>query len=198
MRIVLVSRFAVIGAYQRWLEALAAALRQELVVIAPPYWRREDGSIQSLMDRHTNGYRLLITPARHNGNAARHYYPWLRWLLAEVRPNLLHLDSSPEQAATTRGIRLATRAGIPVIFHATHALTRHPTPASWWRERYTYTYASGAIADSAATLATLRHRGWHGPAIVIPIPGADPATWETLAQQMDAFYRERLTNPGSS
>jgi|GEM_PF-5099185 hypothetical protein len=188
MRVLLVSRFAIMGTYQRWLETLAACMQGELVVIIPPYWRATGGQIERLIDRHTHGYQLIVTPIRHNGSATRHYYPHLGQLLASIRPDLLHLDSCAEQAATTHGIRLAIRAGIPAIFHMERRSDRRRSPLHWWREHYTYTHARGAIVDDLDTQTILRHRGWHGPTAIIPYHDLHPDRFALLAQEIYAFY----------
>jgi hypothetical protein len=194
MRILLVSRFVIMAAYQRWLEALAAQPSIELVVITPPYWRMTDGHIEQLTGRYTRGYSLIITPVRHNGSITRHYYPLLQRLLTETCPDLLHLDSGPECATTLRGIQLASRVRVPVIFRMEQGFPRQRSLLAHWRGRYTCAHASGAIADNDTTLAALRRYGWHSPAVVIPPPehATNFEQIEIRAQQTCAFYREQI------
>ena len=58
MRIALVSKACLVGAYQRKLEELAALPDIDLTVIVPPSWRDERGTI-ALEREHVNGYRLI-------------------------------------------------------------------------------------------------------------------------------------------
>ena len=61
MRIAIVSKALIVGAYQTKLEAIAGLPGIELTAIVPPSWR-EGGHIQRLEVAYTRGYRLITAP----------------------------------------------------------------------------------------------------------------------------------------
>ncbi|MGC9335378.1 MAG: glycosyl transferase family 1, partial [Anaerolineae bacterium] len=67
MRVLMVSKACLVGAYQRKLEELAAQPGMELTVVVPPYWRDEWGRIE-LERQHTTGYELLVESMALNGH----------------------------------------------------------------------------------------------------------------------------------
>ena len=86
MRVLMVSKALVVGAYQRKAEEIAR-LGVDLVVLTPPAWRDRRGS-QRMRPVHTEGSTLRAIPIRGNGNFHFHYYPTLG---KELRLALIHI-----------------------------------------------------------------------------------------------------------
>ena len=76
MRVLMVSKACIHGAYQRKLEELARC-GAELTVVVPPSWRDHGGQVFQLDRRHTQGYRLAVEPLALNGHFHTHFYPRL-------------------------------------------------------------------------------------------------------------------------
>jgi glycosyltransferase involved in cell wall biosynthesis len=172
MRVLMVSKALVVGAYQRKAEEIAR-LGVELVVLTPPVWRDRRGA-QTLQARHTRGYTLRAIPIRFNGNFHLHHYPTLKQELRAIAPDVLHFDEEPYNLATWHALRLAHQAGIPATFFTWQNLyRRYPFPFSAF-ERANYRAARVAIAGNQDAAAVLRRKGFTGALAVIPQFGVDP------------------------
>ncbi|BAL98495.1 MULTISPECIES: glycosyltransferase [Caldilinea] len=173
MRVLLVSKAMVVGAYQRKAEEIAA-LGVELVVLTPPSWRDRRGA-QALQPVYTSGYQLRSIPIRFNGAFHVHFYPTLPSEIRRIAPDLLHMDEEPYNFATWLALRAAQRQRIPALFFTwQNLLRRYPPPFSWF-ERNNYTAAVAAIAGSQEAADVLRRKGYAGKLAVIPQFGVDPA-----------------------
>lgn len=173
MRVLLLSKAFVVGAYQRKLEAMAACPGLDLTVAVPPAWR--DGREATVLERaYLTGYRLVVTPVRFNGHFHLHYYPGLARLLAEARPELVHIDEEPYNFATWHAQRLARRAGAKTLFFSWQNLARtYPWPFSAF-ERAVLRHSDAAIAGNQEAVTVWRAKGYTGPLPVIPQVGVDP------------------------
>lgn len=173
MRVLLISKACVVGAYQRKLEAMAACPDLALTVAVPPAWRDERGLI--VLERaYTTGYQLVVEPLRFNGHFHLHYYPRLARLIAQVQPDLVHIDEEPYNFATWHAQRLARRAGAKTIFFTWQNLRRdYPWPFSAF-ERSVLRHADAAIAGNQEAVTVWRAKGYAGPMPVIPQFGVDP------------------------
>jgi glycosyltransferase involved in cell wall biosynthesis len=182
LKVLLVSKALVVGAYQRKLEELARQREIELVAAVPPSWRDGlFGPAAPLHKAHTQGYRLLVAPVRFNGDFHLHYYPTLPRLLAELRPDVLHMDEEPYNLATWLALRAAQRQGIPSLFFAWQNLKRsYPWPFRHF-EKANYAIARYAIAGNPTADRVLREKGYAGPSAVIPQFGVDPALFSPVA-----------------
>ena len=173
MRVLMVSKALVVGAYQRKLEELAALPGIELSVAVPPSWR-EQGHEMRLTRSYTEGYSLLETPIRLNGHYHVHYYPELPALLDRLRPDVLHIDEEPYNLATWLAIRAAERRGILSLFYAwQNILQRYPPPFRWLEADVLRRAALG-IAGNKDGAEVLRAKGYAGPMRVIRQFGIDP------------------------
>lgn len=173
MRVVLLSKAMVVGAYQRKAEAMAQAEDLTLIVLVPPAWRDERGTMP-LERAHTRGYTLLVEPIALNGHYHLHFYPGLSRRLRMLRPDLLHIDEEPYNLATWHALRAAKALGIPAIFFSwQNLLRRYPPPFCYW-EGEVLRRADGAIAGSETTARVWRAKGYAGPMAVIPQFGVDP------------------------
>lgn len=184
LRVVMVSKALVVGAYQRKAEEIAR-LGVELTVITPPAWRDSRGE-QKAEARHTAGYDLRVAPVRLMGNFHLHFYPTLGRELARLRPDVLHMDEEPYNLATWLALRAAARLGVKPLFFTWQNLDRRYPPPFRQMEQGCYRTARAAIAGSAAAAAVLRAKGYAGPLAVIPQFGVDPEQFRPAAQRDEA------------
>jgi glycosyltransferase involved in cell wall biosynthesis len=178
LKVILVSKALVVGAYQRKLEELARQLGVELVAVVPPLWRDGlFGPATHLQRAHMEGYKLIVAPAHLNGNFHLHYYPTLPRILAEVRPDVLHMDEEPYNLATWLALRAAQRHGVPSLFFSWQNLKRvYPWPFRHF-ERTNYAIARYAIAGNPTAARVLQQKGYAGTLAVIPQFGVDPTLY---------------------
>jgi len=173
MRVLMISKACIAGAYQKKLEEIASR-GVDLTVIVPPYWRDDAGRRVPLERRHTNGYRLVDTPMALNGQFHFHFYPGLATLIREARPDLIHIDEEPYNVATVHALWLAQRSGARTLFFTWQNLNRaYPLPFRLI-EQYVYRNIGGALAGNRDAVEVLRAKGYAGPAWVIPQFGVDP------------------------
>ena len=172
MRVVMVSKALVVGAYQRKAEELAR-LGVELTVLIPPAWGDRRGR-QSAERLHTEGYSLRVIPLRFNGNFHLHYYPTLARELVALRPDVLHMDEEPYNLSTWLALRAAGQAGARATFFTWQNLyRRYPQPFAAM-EQANYTRSPIAIAGNQEAAKVLRRKGYTGEIAVIPQFGVDP------------------------
>jgi glycosyltransferase involved in cell wall biosynthesis len=176
----MISKALVMGAYQRKLEELAALPGMDLTAIVPPSWRESSGT--SVLDpAHTSGYRLIVSPLALNGRFHLHFYPNLGHVLAELRPDILHMDEEPYNLATWHALRIGQSVGARSLFFTWQSLDRdYPWPFARF-ERANYARAAYAIAGNQAAAGVLQAKGYAGPVAVIPQFGVDPEIFAPAA-----------------
>jgi glycosyltransferase involved in cell wall biosynthesis len=173
LRVTMISKACIVGAYQTKLEHIAAHEDIDLTVIVPPRWREGD-RIQHLERAHTTGYRLVVTPMVFNASFHLHFYPRLRAILRESRPHVCHVDEEPYNLATYLALRAARDQGAKTLFFTwQNLLRRYPFPFCAM-ERFVHHHADAAIAGSCGASTVLRDKGYEGPLRVIPQFGVDP------------------------
>ena len=173
MRVMMVSKACVVGAYQAKLEELARLPDMDLTVVVPPYWRDEQGVVE-LERRHTAGYDLLVEPMAFNGNYHLHLYPGLGKRINQLQPDLVHIDEEPYNVATAHALWLARRAGARSLFFSwQNILRRYPLPFRLI-ERYVLGRADYCIAGNQESANVWSAKGYRGPLAVIPQFGVDP------------------------
>ncbi len=190
MRVLMLSKALVVGAYQTKLEEIARQPDIELIVAVPPYWR--EGKQRIVLERlHTQGYELVTLDMALNGHYHLHVYPALAGLVRRVRPHVFHIDEEPYNLATWHALRVGQRAGARCLFFTWQNLYRAQT----WNlaQRYVLSHADGAIAGNADAAAILRRRGFTRPLVVIPQFGVDPAIYRPLP---DARAQRSALLPG--
>ena len=151
----MLSKACVVGQYQKKLEELAKYSDLELTVVVPPFWRDERG-IVPLERAHTHGYTLLVEPMRFNGQFHFHYYPTLPKILRRVRPDLVHIDEEPYNAATFHALRAAQHVHAQTLFFTWQNLLRQYPPPFSWMESYVLQHSDYAIAGTAEAAQVLR------------------------------------------
>lgn len=179
MRVLMLSKALVVGAYQTKLEEIARQPGIELTVAVPPFWR--EGSQRIAVQRaHTQGYELVVLDMALNGHFHLHWYPRLGDLLRRVRPDVFHIDEEPYNLATLHALRLGQKVGARCLFFTWQNIYR----AGRWNlmERYVLSHADGAIAGNADAAAILRRKGFTRPLAVIPQFGVDPGIYAPRAE----------------
>lgn len=172
MRVVMLSKACIVGAYQRKLEEIAA-LGVELTVLVPPSWR-ESGRETVLERAHTSGYALEVLPIALNGHFHLHFYPGLGRALRRLRPDICHIDEEPYNLATFLALRQARAAGARTLFFTWQNLPRRYPPPFRTMEAYVLRHAGYALVGNQEAEAVLRAKGYRGPAALIPQFGVDP------------------------
>ncbi|MEJ5197411.1 MAG: glycosyltransferase [Anaerolineae bacterium] len=173
MRVVMVSKALVVGAYQRKLEELARLPDVELIAIVPPAWHDRRGRV-AVERAHVRGYELVVAPIAFNGSYHFHFYPTLGRILRRLHPDIVHMDEEPYNAATWQGLRLAEAIGARGLFFTWQNLNRrYPWPFRFF-EQANYRRARWAIAGNRAAADVLAAKGYRGPITVIPQFGVDP------------------------
>lgn len=173
MRVLMVSKACVVGAYQRKLEEIGRHADVALTVVVPPAWQ-EAGRSLTLEREYTQGYRLVVEPMALNGRFHLHFYPRLGRRIRDVQPDIIHIDEEPYNLATFQTIWLSQRAGIKTLFFTWQNIYRRYPPPFSWMERYVLQRANAAIAGNQAAVQVLRAKGYAGPIEVIPQFGVDP------------------------
>ena len=194
MKVLMVSKALVVGAYQRKLEELARQPGIELAAVVPPGWRDGPlGPMTVLSRTHTAGYRLIVAPLRFNGQFHLHYYPTLGRLISEWQPDVLHMDEEPYNLATWLALRTAERqaAGrVASLFFTWQNLRRdYPWPFRHF-ERANYKRASYAIAGNPTASKVLREKGYAGAIFVIPQFGVDPDLFSPAREDLPGQRRD--------
>jgi glycosyltransferase involved in cell wall biosynthesis len=173
LRVLMISKACIIGAYQKKLEELACFDDVELTVIVPPYWRDERG-VMPLEQVYTQGYQFIVEPMLLNGHFHLHFYPSLGKHVRRLQPDIVHIDEEPYNVATLQAMRLAKRAGAKALFFTWQNLKRtYPFPFSYI-ESYNLKKADYAIAGNQEAVEVWRGKGYKGPIRVIPQFGVDP------------------------
>ena len=180
MRVVLISKALIVGAYQTKAEELAR-LGIDLTVLTPPSWRDRRGT-QQAERLHTSGYELRTIPLLFNGAYHLHFYPTLVAELKKLQPEVVHLDEEPYNLATLLGVRAARTVGAKPLFFTWQNLDRRYPPPFNWFERIVYRACSVAIAGNAEARDVLVRKGYRGEIVILPQFGVDPAIFRPHEQ----------------
>ncbi|MBE2199789.1 MAG: glycosyltransferase family 4 protein [Anaerolinea sp.] len=177
MRILMVSKACLVGAYQRKLEEIARDDQIDLTVIVPPSW--DDAAAPLQLERsHTAGYKLLVDPIRFNGNYHFYYYPRLKQRLAQLRPDVVHIDEEPYNLATWLAMRQAKASGAKTLFFTWQNLNRsYPFPFNRM-EQQVLNGVDYALMGNQEAVQVWQAKGYRGPYRVIPQFGVDPALYQ--------------------
>ncbi len=173
MRILMVSKACLVGAYQTKLEEIAKHDGVELAVVVPSVWQDPAGEIR-LERSHTEGYQLLVDPIRFNGQFHLHYYPLLKSRIASFRPDILHMDEEPYNLATWLAVRQAQAVGVCTLFFSWQNICRHyPFPFNVM-EKQVLQKVDYALMGNAAAAEVWLSKGYTGPYRVFPQFGVNP------------------------
>ncbi|MCA9933533.1 MAG: glycosyltransferase family 4 protein [Ardenticatenaceae bacterium] len=184
MRILMLSKACLVGAYQRKLEEIARFDDTELLVVVPPSWDDPAAPVQ-LERAHTEGYTLLADPIHLNGRYHLHHYPRLRQRLADFRPDIVHIDEEPYNLATWLAMRQAKAVGAKTLFFSWQNLQRrYPFPFSWL-EKQVLAGVDYALMGNREAVQVWQAKGYRGPHRVIPQFGVDPTLYASTARHDD-------------
>jgi glycosyltransferase involved in cell wall biosynthesis len=176
MKVLMVSKACIVGAYQKKLEEIAALDGVELTVVVPPSWNDPRGATR-LEKVHTKGYEFIVTNMVLNGNYHLHFYPWLGKIVRRVRPHVFHIDEEPYNLATFHAMWLAQQVmARTVVFAWQNMLRRYPPPFSWM-ERYVLDHADALLVGNSEGAGVWQSKGYIGPIHLIPQFGVDPAIY---------------------
>lgn len=182
MRVLMLSKACLVGAYQTKLEEIAQFEDVELTVIVPPVWEDPAGPV-ALERSHTNGYRLLVDPIRFNGQFHLHYYPRFKERLAEFRPDIVHIDEEPYNLATWLAWRQAKALGAKTLFFSWQNLNRaYPFPFSWL-EQQVLAGVDYALMGNQEAAQVWRAKGFNGRYRIIPQFGVDVTAFQPPARR---------------
>ncbi|MBI1296449.1 glycosyltransferase [bacterium] len=187
MRVVLISKALVVGAYQRKAEEIAAQ-GVELTVLIPPSWHDRRGR-QLAEAIHTQGYDLRVIPLALNGNYHLHFYPTLAATLRQIRPDVLHVDEEPYNLATWLAVRAGQAVGAQTLFFTWQNLDRRYPPPFAWMEAANYRACPVALAGNQDAAAVLRRKGYIGEIHVIPQFGVDPMIFSPSPERQDRPFQ---------
>ncbi len=184
MRVLMISKALVAGTSQRKLEEIAKLPDVELTVATPGYWQSDDGSKRVLERLYTTGYRMIVTPMTLNGNFHLHYYPQLGKIMREVRPEVVHIDEEPYNAATAQAMFLSQQHKARALFFTWQNLYRNYPPPFRQMELYNYKHAAAALAGNRDAESVLRRKGYKGSIHVIPQFGFDTDIYKRSAPRV--------------
>jgi glycosyltransferase involved in cell wall biosynthesis len=183
MRVLMISKACLVGAYQTKLEAIAAHDDIELTVIVPPVWRESSGEVR-LEKAHLRGYDLLVEPIRFNGRYHFFYFPTLPRHLAAARPDILHIDEEPYNFATWLALRQAQAFARQqgqrcrtLFFSWQNLLKRYPWPFSMMERQVLRGVDYGLVGNNASA-EVWRAKDYRGPLKVIPQFGVSPELFQ--------------------
>ena len=180
MRVLMISKALVVGAYQKKCEELARLPGMDLHVVVPPAWQEPGGRRLVVERAFTQGYELAVEPMALNGHFHLHFYPTLHSRVRALRPDIVHIDEEPYNLATLQALTLGRSVGARCLFFTWQNLyRRYPWP---WRavESHVLARADYALAARitwmycAERVTKARRRSfpvWRGP-LRLPSPGA--------------------------
>ena len=198
MKVLMLSKACIVGAYQKKLEEMAAIPGVDLTVVVPPSW--DDPRDPTRLEKvHTQGYELMVTDIVFNGNYHLHFYPKLKQILRQVQPDIFHIDEEPYNLATFLAMRLAqsVRAGT-VVFSWQNLLRRYPPPFNLM-ERYVLDHTDTLLVGNSESVKVWERKGYTGPIHLIPQFGVDPAIYyrhqRPTRQGRISIFKQRTARP---
>ncbi len=168
MRVLMISKALVVGAYQRKAELIAAHSDVELTVVVPTEWNKHPAE-----QVYTRGYDLLMTPLRFSRNYHLHYYPHLRSILREVQPDIVHIDEEPYNLATWHAWRAARSVDAKTLFFSWQNIERRYPPPFSLVERQVLNGVDYGLVGNSEAVDVWRVKGYSGPLEVLPQFGVD-------------------------
>jgi glycosyltransferase involved in cell wall biosynthesis len=195
MRILMLSKALVVGAYQKKAEELAALPGVELTVAVPPAWREPGVGVQKLERCFVRGYRLAVLPIWFNGRHHTHFYPAVARLVAQLRPDIFHIDEESFNFATYLAMRAGVRYGARCCFYNWATVDRRYPPPFGWFEQYTFRHAAHAIAGVQEAADIILRHGYCGPISVLPQFGVDPELFSPRDGRWEMGDRDGSESP---
>ncbi len=200
MKVLMLSKACVVGAYQKKLEEIAAIDGVNLTVVVPPSWEDPRDPMR-LEQVHTKGYELIVSDIVFNGNYHLHFYPRLKSIVRQVQPNIFHIDEEPYNLATFLAMRLAQSVQAKtVVFSWQNLLRRYPPPFNWM-ERHVLNHTDALLVGNSESARVWQGKGYTGPIHLIPQFGVDPAIYyrheRPLRRGQVSVFKQRTARPPS-
>jgi glycosyltransferase involved in cell wall biosynthesis len=198
MKVLMLSKACIVGAYQKKLEEMAAIPGVDLTVVVPPSW--DDPRDPTRLEKvHTKGYELMVTHIVFNGNYHLHFYPKLKQIVRRVQPDVFHIDEEPYNLATFLAMRLAQSVGAgTVVFSWQNLLRRYPPPFNLM-ERYVLDHTDALLVGNSESVKVWERKGYTGPIHLIPQFGVDPAIYyrhqRPTRQGRISIFKQRTARP---
>lgn len=172
MKVVMISKALVVGAYHKKLDELAS-LGVDLHVVVPPAW----GSLPLEIDR-SEAYHLYPLPIYFSGKNHFHLYRRLFPLIKRLKPDIIHIDEEHYSLVTIQAMICAKRAGAKALFFTWQNICKkYPFPFTWM-EQYNFRIADFAIAGNEGAKEVLVKKGFKKNIAVIPQFGVDPEIFQ--------------------
>jgi glycosyltransferase involved in cell wall biosynthesis len=182
MKVLMISKACLVGAYQKKLEAIGQCDDVELTVIVPPLWQDAAGTVH-LERSFTDGYDLLVDPIRFNGQFHFYYFPKLGQRMAAIQPDILHIDEEPYNLAAWLAWRQARQHQAQSLFFSWQNLhKKYPLPFQKL-EAQVLAGVDYALMGNQDAVEVWQAKGYAGPAKVVPQFGVDPDIYKPPAQR---------------
>jgi glycosyltransferase involved in cell wall biosynthesis len=168
LRVVMISKALVVGAYHKKLDELAR-LGVELSLIVPTVW----GGL-ALEKHEGNLYRIYPLNVYFPGHNHVHFYRGIGALINAIKPDIVHIDEEHYSFVTYQVMQLAKKARARSLFFTWQNIyKKYPCPFSYF-EKYNLSNASIAIAGNREAAQVLRKKGFKKEIFEIPQFGVDP------------------------
>ncbi|MGO9013488.1 MAG: glycosyltransferase [Dissulfurispiraceae bacterium] len=174
MRVLMISKALVVGAYHKKLEEIAK-LGVDLHLVVPQSWGH-----QKLEIRKGNGYTISPLRLFFNGKNHFHFYIDLGNTIKKIKPDIVYIDEEHYSIVTFQAMRLAKQANARVLFFTWQNIyKRYPFPFSSI-QKYVFKNADSAIAGNEEAKDTLKRKGFDKNITVIPQFGVDPDIFKKI------------------
>lgn len=183
MRVMMISKACIVGIYQPKLEAIARR-GVELLVIVPPSWKDERGTIP-LERAYVSGYRMDALPICFNGNFHLHFYRHLRRWMREFQPHIVHIDEEPYNLACWQGLFHARQIGAKSLFFSWQNIPRRYPPPFAGGERWVLDHVDHALMGTDSAAEVWRSKGYRGGLDIIAQFGIDPGLFAPVSARED-------------
>ncbi|HJT24480.1 MAG TPA: glycosyltransferase, partial [bacterium] len=176
MKVFFVSHSSVIYNYREKLRLLAKHNDVELTLLLPQYWPEAGKRIQTEdKPKSAEGFRIISAPLFFEGRIKRHFYPSFFRHVADVKPDIIHIEEEPYSLVAWQAARACRKRGIPLTFFTwENLLESFGFPHQIIRSQVLRT-ASHAIAGDTEARQLLEKAGYPQSKIsVIPQYGVNP------------------------
>lgn len=168
MKVLMISKALVVGAYHKKLEEIAG-LGVELYLAAPQCW-----GCHKLEVSEGAGYAVFPLRPVLSGRNHFHFYPGLGNIIKKIRPDIVHIDEEHYSMVTCQAMRLSKLVKARTLFFTWQNIyKKYPFPFSSI-ERYNLKNADYGIAGNDEARDVLRKKGFDKDIALIPQFGVDP------------------------
>jgi glycosyltransferase involved in cell wall biosynthesis len=176
VRAVIVSHLYADPANRAKLRSLAG-LGVSLAVAVPDRWAANDGRAHRTTWGDDAGVRVVPVPVhgRMTDPSRLHWHAkTLRRVVADFRPDLLHIEEEPWTQPASASLRLARRFGIRAVLSTAESLPRGYSLRQRFRRERGLRQAHGIIGANRLALAIATKRRPLTPHLTLPLIGVTP------------------------